>query len=96
MREIDQLGGQPVAKLEAIRYEVIHRCAEPAQRPYADCARGGAVGVVVGDDQNLLLLLDCVGEQRSGARRVQQPVGRQQPRGVELELGRGADPPPGV
>ncbi len=93
VREVHQFRRQAVAELEAIGHEVIDRRAELAQRAHADRAGGCSVGVVIGDDQDPLSLLDRVGEQRRSARRMQQPVGRQQPRGVQLELGRSANPP---
>ena len=61
--DVDQLGRQPVAQLEAVRHEIFDIGAEPAQRAHAYRARGRSVGIVVGDDQQALVPRDRVGEK---------------------------------
>ena len=61
--ELDQLGREPVAELEAVGHEVLRVRAKGTQRADADRAGGGAVGVVVGDDEEALARLDGVGEE---------------------------------
>ena len=51
-RELDDLGRQAVAVLEAVRHEVVDVRAHRAQAAHADRAGGRAVGVVVGDDDD--------------------------------------------
>ena len=44
--ERDDLGREPVAELEAVRNEEVHRREAPAaQRPHHECAAGGAIGI---------------------------------------------------
>ena len=67
-RELHQFRREPVAELEAVGHQVLDVAAERAQRANADGARGGAVGVVVGDDEQALALRDGVSEESRGAR----------------------------
>ena len=90
-REVDEFRRQAVAELEAVRHQVLHLRAERAQRPDADRAGRGPVAVVVRDDQDPLPAFDRVGQELRGLRRVQQLVGREQPRRIRLELGGRAD-----
>ena len=66
-RERDDLRRQPVAVLEAVRHEEIDVRAHRGEPAHADRARGGAVGVVVGDDHDALARVD---RPRRGARRA--------------------------
>ena len=93
--EIDQLGREPVAELEAIRHQVVDVGAEDAQRAHADRARRGAVGIVVGDDQKALPRRDRIGEQRRGWS-MPFNVGGSRPAGPIGQLGARADAAPGV
>src|SRR5439155_1107241 len=53
--ERDDLGGESVAELEPVRHHEVDLGTECAQTEYADRAGGGAVRVVVGDDDDALL-----------------------------------------
>ena len=51
--EVDDFRRQAVAELEAVGHQVIDVGAEHLQGAHADGAGGGAVAVVVGDDQQI-------------------------------------------
>ncbi len=76
--EVDELGGQPIAQLEAIRHEIARVGAESAQRSHADRAGGRAVGVVVCDDQQALLRGDGVGEELRALVEILQQARREE------------------
>ena len=80
--EVDELGRQAVAELEAVGHEVVDVGAERAQRAHADRAGGCAVGVVVGDDQQALARRDRVGKQRRRVADALQQRRREQAGGV--------------
>jgi len=89
--ELHQLGREPIAKLEAVGNEILRLRAERAQRAEADRACGGAVGVVVGDDQQALARLDGVGEQARRLLDAFQKSRGKQGGGFVPELGVRAD-----
>ncbi len=88
--EIDQLGRQAIAELEAVGHEVVDVRAEEPQRAHADRAGGRAI------DQEPLTALDRIGEQSCGLAHAFQERRRQQPGRAVGELGRRADAPRGV
>jgi hypothetical protein len=90
-RERDDFGRKPVAVLEAVRHQVIDDRAEFAQRAYADRARRRAVGIVIGDDQQLLLGRNRIGEQSGHALDVAQLREREQRARVRSKLLRRSD-----
>ena len=76
--ERDNLRRKPVAELEAVRHEEIDARAHRPQAPHADRARSGAIGIVVGDDDQPLVPLDR--DSKPGRRGVDtfQPPPRRQ------------------
>src|SRR4051812_25750714 len=94
--ELDQLGRKPVAQLEPVGHEVLRVRAEGTQRPDADGAGGGAVGIVVGNDEEALARLDGVGEQSRRVVNAFQKKRGKQGRDFVSELGARADAPGGV
>ena len=62
--------------LEAVGDQVVDHGAHGAQRLHADRACRGAVGVVVGDDEQALPRPDSVGEEARGVLDVVQPLRR--------------------
>jgi hypothetical protein len=70
--EIDDLRRQPIAVFEAVGHQVVHAGAQRAQPAQAHRAGGGAVAVVVGDDQQPLAAFDRVGQEARGAGHVRQ------------------------
>ena len=91
--ELDQLGRQAITELEAIGHQIVDAGAEEAQRAHADGAGGGAVGVIVGDDQQPLAGLDRVGEQCRRLGHALEQRRRQEARGVVRQFGSRADAP---
>jgi hypothetical protein len=74
-REVDDVGREAVAVGEAVGHQIIDLGAEGAQRAHADRAGGGAVAVVVGDDEDACAGLDGVGEQDGGFGGVSERAG---------------------
>ena len=87
---VDDLRREPVAVLEPVRDEEIDDGAHRREPAHADGARGGAVGVVVGDDHDLLAAGDRVGEARGGGVDPLHRRERRQRREVGVELVRRA------
>jgi hypothetical protein len=54
-------GREAVAGLEAVRYQIVHRGAHRPQRAQADGTGGGAVAIVIGDDEDFLLCGNGIG-----------------------------------
>ncbi|MNU84249.1 hypothetical protein D3C71_739620 [compost metagenome] len=73
-------GGQAVAGLETVGDQEVHVRAHGGQGAQSHRARGGAVAVVVGHDEQFLAGLDCVGQHAGGVRGMRQAGGRQQRR----------------
>ncbi len=83
----DDLRGQAVAVLEAVRHQVIDPGrAEHAQGQHADAAGGGAVGVEVADDENPLAALQGIHQQRHALLDAFQPLEGNQPRQALVQL----------
>jgi hypothetical protein len=78
-RECDEFRRQSIAELEAVRNQVLDRCAERAQPANADGARSRAVGIVVGNDQDPLSALDGIGEPPCRATGVRSSAGEGNP-----------------
>ena len=74
---IDDFRREPVAVLEAIRHEEIDDGAHRRETAHPDRACGGAIGIVVGDDHDLLAAAYRVGEARGG---VVDALHRREPR----------------
>ena len=64
LRQRDDFGRQTVAVFEAVGHQIIDVGAERAQRAHADRAGGRAVGIVVGDDQQLFTRRNGIGGER--------------------------------
>ena len=62
--ERDNLRREAVAKLEAVGHEVIDARPHRPQAPHADRAGSGAIGVVISDDEQRLVLLDRASQPR--------------------------------
>jgi hypothetical protein len=78
-RERHDLRREPVAELKSIGHEIADVRTECGERTHAERAGGGAVAIVVGDDQHALARRNRIGEQHRSALRVQQVGGRNQP-----------------
>ena len=89
--ERDDLRREPVAEFEPVRNEEFDLRAHRAQAAHANCAGRGAVGVVIGDDEQPLAALDRIGEPRRCGIDPQQRSPRRQQREILIELGGGAD-----
>ncbi len=55
--KLDDVGSQAVAVFEPVGHDEIDVRAEHAQAAHADRAGGGAVGIVVGDDEQALVIV---------------------------------------
>ena len=64
--DVGQLGGEPVAVFKAVGHKKIHRRAHARQPFHGNAARGGAVGIIVGNNQDFLLRLDGIGKAAGG------------------------------
>ena len=95
-RERDDFGRQAITVFEAVGYQVIDAGAELAQRAYADRARGSAVRVVIGDDQQPLPRRNGIGKQARHAFNVVQAGQRRQFAKIRGELTRRGDAACGV
>ncbi len=82
----DDLGREAVAVFEAVRHEEIDVGAHRREAAHGDRARGGAVGVVVGDDDDALARGDRVGEPRRGGVDALEQRERRQAREIGVEL----------
>ncbi len=96
MGEPHDLRGQPVAVFEAVRHQGFDRRAEGAQRAQAHGARGGAIGIVVGDDEQFPALCDSVGQSRGHFPQVEHGVGRREVLEFVREVARGQNAAGGV
>ena len=77
----DDLRGQAIAVLEAVRYQVIDmRRTEQAQTEHADRTGGGAVGIEVADDKDALALRQRLDQQLDRRVDALQLLIRDQPR----------------
>ena len=85
----DDLARQSVAIVESVGDQKIDHRAHRRQPAHGDCARGGAVGIVIGDHEDALAARDRIGETRCrGVDAHQQRRGGElREMGVEL-LGR--------
>ena len=90
-RDHNDLGRQAIAGLEAIGYEVVDFRAEAAQAANADRAGGCAIAIVVGDDQQALACLNCVGQEHTRFGAAFQVVQRQQIFQLRIRLFRRRD-----
>ena len=63
----DDFRGQAIAVFKTVGHQIIDGGAKGAQRAIADRAGGGAVGIIVGDDEEFLALRDGIGRQRGHA-----------------------------
>ena len=70
--DIDDFRRQAVAELEAVREQEIDIGTERFQGAHADGRGGGAIAVVVADDQHFRFGLDGVGQQLGRIRGVGQ------------------------
>ena len=69
-RLVHDLRRDAVAVLGAVRDDVVDERAHGPQRLHRHGARGRAVGVVVGDDEELLAPRDRIGEENRGLTHV--------------------------
>ncbi len=85
-RHRDDLRREAVAELEAVGHQVMRVGAHRAQAAHADRARGGAVGVVIADDDDPLAAGDRVREALRGGADVREAreIGERAERVVEL------------
>ncbi len=94
--ELHYLGREAIAVLEAVRHQIIHHCAEFAQRTQAHCAGSRAVGVVIGDDQQPLPGRDRIGQDGGHARDVMHAIEWRESAQCGCELLRRADSARGI
>ena len=85
--DIDDFRRQPVAELEAVRQQKVDIGAEHLQRAHADGRGGGAVAIVVADDQHLRFSFDGVGQHVCRVGGVGQAGGGQQRFQFVIEFG---------
>ena len=99
--KLDDVGDEAVAVFEPVGHDEIDVCAEHAQAAYAHRAGGGAVGIVVGDDEQALAIADGIRQYLGSLFDVQQTGRRQQLRQAVCDLlgmgdaARGIQPRPG-
>ena len=89
-------GGQAVAQGDAVGHQIMHIGAKGAQRAHAHRARGGAVTVVISDDDQARAGLDRIGEQLRGGLRAGERFGRQQVLEAGVEFIGAADAAPRI
>jgi hypothetical protein len=75
--KLDDVGRQAVAVFKPVGHDEIDVCAEHAQAAYAHCAGGGAVGIVVGNDEQALAIADGIRQYFGSLFDVQQTRRRQ-------------------
>ena len=66
MGDVGKLGGKPIAVFKAVGHKKIHRRAHARQPFHGNAARGGAVGIIIGNNQDFLLRLDGIGKAAGG------------------------------
>ena len=66
MGDVGKLGGEPVAVFKAVGHKKIHHRAHARQPFHGNAARGGAVGIVVGNNQDFLPRGDGIGKVAGG------------------------------
>jgi hypothetical protein len=86
-RQRDDFRRQAVTVFEAVGHDEVDRGAHRGQAPQRDGAGGGAVAVVVGDDDHALAGGDRVGQEHGGRADVQQAGGRDQRRQLAGQFG---------
>ncbi len=89
--EVHQLRRKPVTEHPAVRNEVVHARAEGGERAHADGAGAGAIGVVIGDDEDAFLRRDRVRKERGRALAAEHRLRRREAREAVRELLRRAD-----
>ncbi len=85
-RERDDLGGQPVAELEAVRHQELDRRAHRGETAHPDRAGGRAIGVVIGDDKQPFAALDRAGKPLARGGYAFERLPRRQTGEVVVEL----------
>jgi len=90
--DIDDLRREAVTQLETVRDEEVDRRPQTLQRTQADGRGGGAVTVVVADDQQAGFRFDGVGEDLGGIGGVRQAGRWQQGLQFVIEFGLVGDP----
>ena len=85
--QFDDFRRQAVAELEAVGNQEIDVGAERLQGAHADCGGGGAVAVVIADDQQAGFGLDGIGQDMGGLVGIGQRGGRQQRLQFVVEFG---------
>ena len=81
--ELHDLRREAVTVLKTIGHQIINRCIHRAQCTHAHRAGGGAVGIVVGDDQQFFTLGNRIGQQHRHALQIEHRRRRVQ----ALEIG---------
>jgi hypothetical protein len=77
---------QAVTVFKAVGYQIVHLSATAAQRTQSDSAGSGAVGVIVGNDQQFFTTGNGIGQQDGHGADVAQTFRRYEPFQVGIEL----------
>ena len=84
--EADDFRRQAVTVIKAVGYQIVHLSATAAQRTQSDRAGSGAVGVIVGNDQQFFTTGNGIGQQDGHGADVAQTFRRYEPFQVGIEL----------
>jgi hypothetical protein len=87
-RHVGQLGREAVAVLEAVGHQKIHRRAHALQAFHAHGAGGGAIGIVIGHNQNVFPRQHRIGQPRGRFGAAFEALVRQKAGELVLQFGR--------
>ena len=85
---VGQLGREAVAVLEAVGHQKIHRRAHALQAFHAHGAGGGAIGIVIGHNQNVFPRQHRIGQPRGRFGAAFEALVRQKAGELVLQFGR--------
>ena len=78
---------EPIAVFKTIRHQILNLRAETLQTEHANRTGGGAIGIVIGHDQQTLLRRDRIGQHTGHVCAMEQPVEGEQAGQAGVELG---------